>query len=215
MLKALKRAVAGALLGPAAAATIMATPVVAAPIAPVGTTDVTVDGTVLALLGSAGVAANPIDPATQSVATFSFPITGGDTDTLTITHSGGVEFSRGASFLSASNFVINGSGGTVSATVDGSIDLFNGGPIEAAIFDLAAVDDQSDPITATLLINSTLNDVFSATFAEGDLGLTGAPFGVASTSPETVAPVPVPASALLLVGALGGLAALRRRRAAA
>ena len=212
MLKALKRAVAGALLGPAAAATIMATPVVAAPIAPVGTTDVTVSEAVLEFLDAARVAPISIAPAVKSGAVFSFPITGGETDTLTITHSGGVTFTDGTSFVSASDFVIKGLGGTISALVRGTI--FSD-PVEADIFELDDVD-RSGPITATLLINATLNDVFSATFAgEGeDLGLTGAPFGTASTSPEALAPVPVPASALFLVGALGGLAVFRTRRRA-
>lgn len=191
---------------------LAASPGSSAPIAAVGTTDVTVAGDVLAFLTAAGIAATPIAPATASGATFSFPITGGDTDTLTIAHSGGVDFRAGASFVSASNFLISGAGGTVSATVDGSIALFDDGPLsDVAIFDLANVD-LGGPITADLLINDTLNTVFSATFADGaNLGLTGGTFGSAVTAPQ---PVPLPASALLLLAGMGGLAAMRRRAAA-
>ena len=183
-------------------------PASAATIAAIGTTDVEVAGPVLTFLSDAGIVAAPIAPATASGPTFSFPITGGDTDLLLITHSGGVSFTGGANFLSASNFTIDGLAGTVSADVTSTafLPLF-----QVAIFDLASVD-LSGPITADLVINSTLNGALSATFNGGtDLGLTELVFGSASTSPV---PVPVPAAMPLFLVGLGVFGVLRRRQKA-
>ena len=203
----LLKLVAGALT----AAALWVVPASAVTIAPVGTTDVTVADPVLSFLGGAGITPSPIAPGTAAGATFSFPITGGETDTLTITHSGGVRFEAGAAFLTASNFTIKGSEGTVAADVTSS--AF--GPIaQVDIFDLAAVD-LSGPITADLVINATLNGAFGATFADGaELGLTEVVFGSASTSP---APVPLPAALPLMLAGLGAFGALRlsRRKAQA
>ncbi|MEM6823522.1 MAG: VPLPA-CTERM sorting domain-containing protein [Pseudomonadota bacterium] len=192
------------------AATMWVVPASAVTIAPVGTTDVTVAGPVLSFLSGAGITPSPIDPATASGATFSFPITGGDTSTLTITHSGGVRFEAGAAFLTASNFTIKGSEGTVAADVTSSA-FASASQID--IFDLASVD-LSGPITADLVINSALNGALGATFAGGsDLGLKDTVFGSASTSP---APVPLPAAMPLLLAGIGAFGALRfsRRKAA-
>jgi hypothetical protein len=189
-----------------AAATLWFTPASALTIAPKGTTDVTVADPVLSFLTDAGITPSPIAPGTVSGATFSFPITGGETDTLTITHSGGLRLEAGAAFLEAANFTINGAGGTVSADVASS--AF--GPLsQVEIFGLAAVD-LSGPITADLVINDTLNTALGATFAGGaDLGLTNTVFGSASTSP---APVPLPAGAPLLLAGLAAVGILRWRR---
>jgi hypothetical protein len=60
-----------------------------------------------------------------------------------------------------------------------------------------------------LLISSDLAIALTSIFGAGDL--TGAEFGLANTSPT---PVPLPAGLPLLLAGLGGLAVLRRKRAA-
>ncbi|MGI9390072.1 MAG: PEP-CTERM sorting domain-containing protein [Boseongicola sp.] len=183
-----------------------AAPVSAASIASVGTTDVTVADPVLAFLSGAGIAASPIAPATASGAAFSFPVTGGDTDSLLIAHSGGLQLSAGAAFLEATNFTIDGLGGTVSADVSSSAFA---SVLQIPIFGLAAVS-LAGPITADLVINSNLNGALGATFAgDADLGLTGLVFGSASTSPV---PVPLPAAMPLFLLGLAIFGVLGRRR---
>jgi hypothetical protein len=182
------------------------TPAAAVPIAAVGTTDVTVSDTVLGFLDDNDIAPSPVDPATLAGATFSFPITGGDTDPLRITHSGGVRLEGGGSFVEVSNFVIDGSSGFVSGMVMGSAFAVS---MTADLFMLDAVD-AGPPVTANLKITQGLNDALGATFANGaDLGLTDVVFGTASTAPQ---PVPLPAGAPLLLAGLAGLALLRRRK---
>lgn len=191
------------------AAVTWSAPAFAAPIAPVGTTDVTVSAFFLGVLGDNGISAAPIPSATASGAVFSFDITGGQTDPLSIEHSGGVLFEKGSDSLSASNFVIDGVAGIVKANVNGDTGF-------APIFDLAEVMVVYGTITADLLINDILAGAISETFFDGDADtsefLKGKTFGFAVTSPQ---PVPVPASAVLLIAGLGGLAAVRRCKAAA
>lgn len=193
------------------AALVMAMPFKASAveIAPVGTTDVTVDTAVVDFLLGNGILPSPIAPATAAIPTFMFPITGGETGTLTITHSGGVRLDNGTSFVEVSDFVIEGGLGTVSGTVFGS-DPFYATPIsDADLFELDDVD-LAGPITATLLFTDTLNEALGRTFL-GDpdgLSFTGTMFGTASTSPT---PVPVPAALPLLAGGVALLAVVRRR----
>lgn len=188
----------------------IAGPSFATTIAPVGTTDVVVSEVALGALEGAGLTAAPISPATvrSTGLTFSFNITGGNLDELLVTHSGGVSFSAGTSELTASNFTIDGLAGTVSADVFSTNEAL-GSISQVAIFDLADVDT-SGPIVADLLINSTLNGAFGLTFADGaDLGLTGAVFGTATTSP---APIPLPAAMPLMLLGFGAFGLLRVRR---
>lgn len=190
----------------------IAAPAVAAPIAPSGTTDVTVSDDVLAFLSGASIVPSAIAPATVSGATFAFPITGGETDTLTITHNGGVRLEGGGAFIEVSDFVIEGALGVVNGTVFGSDPAF-ATPVFADLFMLDAVD-LGPPITANLKITGTLNGALGTTFAGGaDLGLTGAVFGSAETAPQ-VAPIPLPAAAPMLLAGIAGLALFRRRATA-
>ena len=185
-------------------------PASAVPIAETGVTEVTVDAGFVAALIGAGITPSPIAPGTASGATFSFPITGGETDTLTITHSGGVLFDDGSSFVQATNFTIDGAGGEVRGTALATSVVTS--PTEAPLFALSNVDT-SGPITADLLITGTLDAVLRANFPQlGEASLEGAKFGTASTSP---APVPLPAAGWLLIAGLGALGAARRMRKAA
>ena len=70
---------------------------------------------------------------------------------------------------------------------------------------------QSGTFSFVVPVNTTFGWVLNAT--DGILGKAYA--GIAANIVTTPATVPVPAGGLLLVGALGGLAALRRRKAAA
>lgn len=179
----------------------------AAPIAPVGTTDVTVAQPVLDFLTSAGIAATPIAPGSAVVPVFSFPITGGETMPLQIEHSGGIRFALGADFIEVSNFVVELSG--VTADVFGSAFMPE---ITAPIFELSGVMVNDGTITADLIVNDTLNEALGLTFFDDidALDLTGAVFGTATTSP---AAVPLPASLALLGGSLAALVVARRRAA--
>jgi len=190
------------------AAGLLSAPASAVPIAATGTTDVTVSETVLAFLGDNGITPSPIAPATAAGATFSFPITGGDTDPLVINHSGGLSLAAGAAFLEASDFVIDAGAGTVFGSAVGS--ALGTDPVFADLFTLDGVAVTDGVISADLLITAKLNEVLGLTFVgEDSLTLTGEVFGTASTSP---APVPLPAGALLLIGGLGMLGMVRRRR---
>ncbi len=175
-----------------------------------GETDVTVTADLAAL----GLGAAPFGTATADGATFTFPITGGNSaedGALTILHDGsGVTLSTldaaDETEATVGNFVIDTAAETVFGDViggPGGLEFFTFGEAEGGIgLDIAA------PLAGAL----------TSVFGAADL--TGVPFGVATTAPEfdtgeSPAPVPLPASALLLVAALGGLGALGRRRRAA
>lgn len=191
-----------ALGGPAQAATIVG-----------GETQVTVT----ANLPGLGLNAQPFGTATADGATFTFPITGGTAgaDGATIAHEGsGVTLFTGDApdaddsiAATVGNFLID----TMAAAVFGDV---VGGPDELQNLELFIFspddDDFSDGID--LDISDTLGGLLADVF--GAPTLNGAQFGVASTSPD-VAPVPLPAGGWLLLGGLGALGVVRRRRKAA
>ncbi len=164
--------------------------------------------TVTADLGGLGLGATPFGSASAEGADFTFPITGGteaDDDSLEILHEGsGVTLftldEDEDSAATVGNFVID----TAAAAVFG--DLI-GGPEGLELFTFGEAETGIG-----LDISSTLAGALTDVFAAPDL--TGARFGVAATSPS-VSPVPLPASAALLLAGIGGLAVARRRRGAA
>lgn len=89
-----------------------------------GHTALTLDEGTAEALADNGVSVEPIDAATASGLTFTFPIVGGrvDAETLagTIEHSGGVRFSAGDAELGVEDFVIDTEDGALTARVSGS-----------------------------------------------------------------------------------------------
>ena len=82
------------------------------------------DASTAQALKTAGVQVSPVAPATAaSSGGISFPITGGTLTQAglkgTITHSGGLKFTHSGKTVTATNFVLNTTQGTLSATVSG------------------------------------------------------------------------------------------------
>ncbi|MEM7710417.1 MAG: VPLPA-CTERM sorting domain-containing protein [Pseudomonadota bacterium] len=172
-----------------------------------GITDVTVTADLAGLgLGGAPFGSASVTPP----ATFMFPITGGtvddDTGAAIIEHEGsGVTLATLDDTddveVTVGNFVID----TGLATVFGDV---IGGPEGLDLFAFSDDDlDFADGID--LDITGTLAGALTSVFGAPDL--TGAQFGVAVTSPE-LAPIPLPASAWMLLAGLGGMGVMARRR---
>lgn len=122
--------------------------------------------------------------------TATFPITGGDTTTGIIDHSGGLSFTNESNSATIENFVINLNTLSLSGEV-----IANGGTptMNVNLFDIGSGD--------TLTINSALASDLSSVF--GVPNLTGATVGVATVSPVTASPVPEPSTvAFLSLGAV-------------
>lgn len=192
----------------ALAAGLFAAAAQAATILPKNDTTVLVTARLAALgLGGAptGTAGVSLDPDGRPL--FAFGITGGTIDkagNALIEHTGsGVQlFALAAPATSATvgNFLIDTLAGTVSGIVNGA------GP-STVLFNFGETTRRG----ISLNISSGLAGALTAVFGAPDL--TGARFGFANTAPETAA-VPVPAPFALLLGAVVGLAAIRRRRSA-
>ncbi|MGI9539800.1 MAG: HtaA domain-containing protein [Miltoncostaeaceae bacterium] len=86
-------------------------------------TTLALDADTAAILTDNGIEVAPVDPATAGDDGISFPITGGevDADTLagTINHSGGLAFTAGGTTLELTDFVIDTTAGTLTATAGG------------------------------------------------------------------------------------------------
>jgi hypothetical protein len=171
-----------------------------------GTTEVLVTADLAAL----SLAGAPTGTATVEISgglpLFGFGITGGTLDQATgaalIEHDGsGVSLSAGMVSATVGNFLIDTMAMTVSGTVNGTLD-------DVPLFTFGTGTEFAG---VQLLISGALAGALSSTFGVADL--TGAEFAYAVPGPE-VAPVPLPAGGLLLIGAFGGLAFASRKRAA-
>ncbi|WP_299500221.1 VPLPA-CTERM sorting domain-containing protein [uncultured Roseobacter sp.] len=160
--------------------------------------------TVTAPLTTLGLGGAPFGTATATGATFTFPITGGSTagGGLEILHDGsGVTLftldTTDDVEVTVGNFVID----TLAETVFGDV---IGGPTGLDLFSFGTAQGGIG-----LEITGTLAGALTSIFNAPDL--TGAQFGVANTSPE-IAPVPLPASALLLLAGFGMFGVVKARR---
>jgi hypothetical protein len=139
------------------------------------------EGTTLALdadtaqvLADNSIAVAPIEPATAGDDGITFPITGGSVEAEslagTIEHSGGLRFSAGGTDLDLTDFVIDTSAGTLTATAGGA-------QVPILDVDLTGLERSDDMgtivlegITVTLSAEgaAALNDTFGVTlFTEG------------------------------------------------
>lgn len=174
-----------------------------------GTTAVTVTADLAGLGLTPGLEGSATAEVNDGLLTVFFPITGGSTGpagNAVYEHDGsGVSLTAAdGTTASVGNFVIKTSAGTVfgdlfGATTGSPLPFFNFG-------------DATDLPGVELEISSTLAGALTGVFGAPDL--TGATFGYAVPSP-TLAPVPLPAGALLLIGGLGMLGLVRRRAAKA
>lgn len=161
-----------------------------------GTTSVALDSTFVSTVTGAGITPAAVAPGMLTGTTATFPITGGNTTTGIIDHSGGLSFTKGTSSAVLENFVIN----LNSMLLSGEVIANGGSPMmNVNLFDIGSGD--------TLTINSTLASDLTAVF--GVPNLTGATVGVATVSPITT-PTPEPSALAFL--ALGGVLLLGMRR---
>ncbi len=178
----------------------------------VGVTGGSTAVTVTADLGGLGLTPGLEGSATAEVndglLTVFFPITGGSTGpagNALIEHDGsGVSLTAGETTASVGNFVIKTSAGTVFGDLFG---VTTGSPLPFFTF-----GEDTDLPGVELEFTSTLAGALTDVFGAPDL--TGETFGYAVPSP-TLAPVPLPAGGLLLIGGLGMLGLVRRRNARA
>lgn len=172
-----------------------------------GQTLVTLDPGFISLLTSNSLVPSAIPPATLSGAVASFPITGGSTSgaNAIIDHSGGLTFTKGATYLSIGSFVID----TANTDVTGF--AMNSAGLNAASVPLFNIGSG-----LTLTLTGTAAGAISSTFFAGSAditrALTGFTVGVANPQPTVV--TPEPASLLLLGTGLAGLVSTAYRRRA-
>jgi hypothetical protein len=167
-----------------------------------GRTSVALNSSFVGAVTGAGITPAAVAPGTLMGTTATFPITGGDTTTGIIDHSGGLSFTAGTHSAVIENFVIDLNTMLLSGEV-----IANGGipAMGVHLFDIGSGD--------TLTIDSTLATDLSAVF--GVPNLTGATVGVATVSPITGSAVPEPSTFGLLAfaaAAMGGIWLLAKPR---
>ena len=134
------------------------------------------DADTAGVLTELGVEVAPVEPAGAEGDGIAFPITGGeiDTETLagTIDHSGGLVFSAGGTDVELTDFVVDTTAGTLTASTS------DGASLPTLDLDLAAVEQSADGdaivltgITAALSADAAgaLNDAFGIDALEGGI----------------------------------------------
>lgn len=167
-----------------------------------GTTTVALNGSFLSLVTGAGITPAAVAPATLSGTTATFSITGGDTSTGMIDHSGGLSFTDGTKSATIENFVID----LNSLLVTGEV-IANGGTpsMDVKLFNIGL----NDTLTLNYALGSDLTAVFGVPNFSGYL------VGTATVSPVTSTATPEPADfGLFFLGCAALVAASRFRKPA-
>ncbi len=184
------------------------------------TTDpaLTAAGVITTALGTAEIHHYGILGVTLAV----LPVTGGDVDLPTsflgtIEHKGsGLRLSFFGTDLDFTNMVMNTTTGKVTAdfaigAATGTADIFDILPCDSGAPGTCATIPRGAVIPSGMRLTLTADGAALVGFAFGVPGLAGVQFGVWNTA---LTPVPEPGTALLVSGALAGLAAIRRGRRA-
>jgi len=119
----------------------------------------------------------PVDPASAGQDGIAFPITGGevDSETLagTIDHSGGLEFSAGKTSVALTDFVVDTTAGTLTATTPDGTELVT---LDLDLTGLERTDQNDGTIVASGIVATlskdaaaALNDAFSVDLFKGGL----------------------------------------------